>query len=191
MKTLNINKKENKMIAFFKKNSKVLIVLAVLAGAGLIVRSIVVSQAKSSGDVKAAIASKQVSKEYEFNGRNAQGYLVDQKIKLRFDTVQKQEEVLIKGNRATARNEKVFLIFDVSLQNEGANVVYLNPLDLVRLVEGDGSKLAPQVHQGNIEIRPQSTKKSNLGFIVDQNRKDFTIQIGELDGEKTTFKVQL
>ncbi|NTV30487.1 DUF4352 domain-containing protein [candidate division WWE3 bacterium] len=163
--------------------------IIVVVGMGIGIRSYFISKSKTN-DAEGVIASKTLNKEYNFIARDAQGYFTDANINLKITTVQKQEEVLVKGNRATARNGKAFLIFEVSLKNDSNQVLYLNPLDLVRLVESDGGKVAPQVHQGNVEVRPQSTKKSNFGFIVEHDAKDFAIQIGELDGNKDNLSVK-
>lgn len=132
----------------------------------------------------------ELKQSYTFKGRDAQGVRGDIDLTLNFLSARKQPEVLIRGQRARARNKKTFLVFEVSLTNNSSQVLYLDLQDLVRWVEDKETKIAPQIHQGNLEIRPQSTKKSNLGFVVPQERKDFTFQVGELDGQKQTFTVK-
>lgn len=163
---------------FMKKlltNHKLLVVslagLIVLGGA---VKSVFLSDSRAKVQ-----AQTELSQTYTFNN-----------LTLTFTQASKQPEVLIKGKRAYARNEKTFLILDFNLTNTTSAPLFLNLEDRVRWIESEQVHIAPQVEQGDLEVRPQSTKRSNVGFVVPEGQKEFTIQVGELNGEKQTFEVE-
>jgi len=177
---------------FLWQHKKWVVLVAVVLVAGFFVRSRFAASAESgSGEVAGAEAEHMVGQAFFFQGRSAEGLLTDQSLELEFVNVAKQEEVLIRGQRAQAKNGKVFLVFEIALRNNTDQVLYLDPVDLVRWIETEKDYVAPQVSQGNLEVRPQSTKKSNLGFVVPDAQKDFSLQVGELDGEKSTFEIEL
>lgn len=179
---------------FLWQRKKWVMLVAVVLVAGLFVRSRLVAIADSGGDdgsVAGAETTNLVNQVFSFQGRSAEGIVTDQPLELEFVNVAKQEEVLIRGQRAQAKNGKVFLVFEIALRNDTGSILYLDPVDLVRWIETDRDYIAPQVSQGNLEVRPQSTKKSNLGFVVPDGQKKFSFQVGELEGEKENFEVEL
>lgn len=91
--------------------------------------------------------------------------------------------LLVQGKRARTREGKTFLIINMEVENQFAVPLYTFPVDLLRLVREDGKKIAPSVHQGTVEVRPISTKKSNVGFVVDPGDKDFKVEVGELSAD--------
>ena len=97
--------------------------------------------------------------------------------------------LLIQGKRARTREGKTFLIINMEVENEFQVPLYIFPVDLLRLVREDGKKIAPSVHQGTVEIRPISTKKSNVGFVINPDEKNFKLEIGELSGEKQLLEI--
>ncbi len=97
--------------------------------------------------------------------------------------------LLIQGKRATTREGKTFLIINMEVENEFAVPLYIFPVDLLRLVREDGKKIAPSVHQGSVEVRPVSTKKSNVGFVIDPSDRDFRIEIGELSKDTQILEI--
>ncbi len=97
--------------------------------------------------------------------------------------------LLVQGKRARTREGKTFLILNMEVENEFQVPLYIFPVDLLRLVRDDGKKIAPSVHQGTVEIRPISTKKSNVGFVIDPDEKSFKLEIGELSGEKQLLEI--
>ena len=97
--------------------------------------------------------------------------------------------LLVQGKRAKTREGKTFLIINMEVENTYSVPLYSFPVDIVRLVREDGKRIAPSVHQGTVEVRPISTKKSNVGFVVDPNDKDFKLEVGEVSGEKEILEI--
>jgi len=97
--------------------------------------------------------------------------------------------LLVQGQRANAREGKTFLIVNMEVENQFEVPLYIFPVDLMRLVREDGKKIAPSVHQGTVELRPVSLKKSNVGFVIDPDEKEFQIEVGDVSSEKQILEI--
>lgn len=97
--------------------------------------------------------------------------------------------LLVQGKRAKTREGKTFFIINMEVENQFSVPLYIFPVDLLRLVREDGKRIAPSVHQGTVEVRPISTKKSNVGFVIDPDDRNFQIEFGELSSEKQLLEI--
>jgi len=113
----------------------------------------------------------------------------DANLKVNLVNAEMANGLLVQGKRAKTREGKTFLIINMEVENTYAVPLYSFPVDIVRLVREDGKRIAPSVHQGTVEVRPISTKKSNVGFVVDPNDKDFKLEVGEVSGEKEILEI--
>lgn len=145
--------------------------------------------APTAGNTK-GVANVMIGKSYTFNARNDQAKIVDKRpVKLTFTNAELSKSILIKGQPATARDGKAFLIVNIDLENQYQERYYLPVNDLVRLVESDKLR-APDVHNNLVLIDPISTKSTRIGFLIDDGTKQFTLRIGELNGEKQNIDIK-
>lgn len=165
-----------------KKYLPLLLVLLLIFAVFSLVRRI--WGGKTKGEV-----TVQVNQTFEFVGRDDDGNPTEVTLPLTFLSATKQDSVNIQGQKATAKNGKVFLVLDFEAKNNTSNPLYLLPVDLIRLLQDEETRIAPSVHQGRLEVRPVSSKFSNLGFVIEEKQKDFQFEIGEIDGEKTGLTV--
>lgn len=122
-------------------------------------------------------------------GRDKDGNATENWVELTFNKAEKTKSVLIKGKSATAKDDKYFLVVYFEIRNESNRALYLLPVDLIRLVKAEGKLFAPSVHQSLVEVRPISTKVTNVGFVVEGNEKDFVLKVGEVGGRKNEIQV--
>ncbi|MBI4036908.1 hypothetical protein HY385_00605 [Candidatus Daviesbacteria bacterium] len=110
------------------------------------------------------------------------------KIKYIIDTVELRPEIVIKGQKATAVLGKTFLIINLKLQNKDNTPVAVNTRDYVRLIVNNQSQetFAADIHNDPVEIQPISTKLTRIAFPVSSSDKNFKLQVGEIEGAKTT-----
>ena len=102
-----------------------------------------------------------------------------------------RKEIVVKGQKATAVAGRIFLIFNLRLINEGQQKIQVNTRDFLRISANGGQEwLAPDIHNDPVEAQPISTKYTRLGFPVNEGQKNFQVQVGEINGEKTTFDLQ-
>ena len=120
------------------------------------------------------------------DGKNTNG-----KFPVEVTSAHKAESVLVQGQRVAARNNKEFLVLNMEISNNYNVPLYTYPVDSFRLIDVDGKKFAPTAHQGNVEVRPQSTKTSNVGFVVLTGSTRFKVEVGELNGERTILEFTL
>lgn len=125
------------------------------------------------------------------NAKTQDGKSTNGNLKIDVTGSYKAEDILIQGSRVIARNGKTFLVVNMEISNPYNQALYTHPVDSFRLIDGSGKKFAPTAHQGNVEIRPQSTKTSNVGFIVPKDQKKFKVEVGELNSEKVILEFSL
>ncbi len=123
-----------------------------------------------------------INRSMDLRAKNADGDTLVQTVNVAVTSAQLQERVLVRGNWIKAREGKLFLILNLDIKNDINATLYAVSQDWVRLIEHDDKKKAPTAHQGMVEIRPLSTKETNVGFIVDEGQKQFLLEIGSTDG---------
>ena len=131
-----------------------------------------------------------INKEFNVQARTRDKIRVsDANLKVNLVNAEMAGSLLVQGKRAKTREGKTFLIINMEVENTYAVPLYSFPIDLLRLVREDDKRIAPSVHQGTVEVRPISTKKSNVGFVVDPNEKNFKLEVGEISGEKEILEI--
>ncbi len=100
-------------------------------------------------------------------------------------------QIIIKGQRATAVVGRQFLIINLKLVNDSNKSLFLNTRNYVRVQpQGSSDKLAPEIHNDTVEIQPSSTKITRIGLPVNKEVNEFTIFIGELEGDKEEIAIK-
>lgn len=136
-----------------------------------------------------SVAKTTIGQTYQVIARDQNGNPTGNSVNLVITDAEKTKSVLIQGKRANVRNGKLFLLLNFEMDNPSNTVYYINPTDLVRYLRSDGKKFAPTVYQGILQIRPNSTKKSNIGFVVDEGEYNFKLEVGELESTKQALEV--
>ncbi len=146
------------------------------------------SSASDSTDVKAPRATVDLNKEFAFPVSK------DDKSKTIKFTIQDAkliDEIVVKGQKATAVSGRTFLILDLKIVNDMDKNLSMNTRDYVRLSvnKKDAELLAPDIHNDPVEIQAISTKYTRLGFPVNVDDKDFVLQVGEIKGDKEKIEI--
>lgn len=131
----------------------------------------------NTSDVEAAGSPIEINQQVQLRAQNEDGDILKQSFDITILNAQRQQRVLAKGQWLRARNGKVFLVITMDMKNSLPATLYAEPVDWIRLIEGD-KKIAPTAHQGMVEVRAQSTKETNVAFVVNENEKKFTLEIG-------------
>lgn len=127
-----------------------------------------------------------VDKSFEFPSFSNDGKPAEHKIKLKIDNSEKTNQVLVKDQVFTAKNNKLFLIINLELRNDSTLPLNILPGDLIRLSIGSDkdTRFAPDLHNNLVPVAPISTRVDRLGFVIPEKTKNFTLYIGEIEGEK-------
>lgn len=132
-----------------------------------------------------------VDKNFDFPALNNQGKSIyNTKIKFKITNVEKTNQVMVKDQTYTAKNNKLFLIINLEMKNDASQAVNILPGDLIRLSYNDeDNKFAPDLHNNLVPIAAISTRVDRVGFVVPDSIKGFKLYVGELEGKKETVKV--
>lgn len=144
-----------------------------------------------SGSSNAAPKVLPLKQSFNVSAKTQDGRSTNGILKVDVTGTYKTDNLLVQGTKVTARNGKQFLVLNMEITNPYNLALYTYPVDSFRLISSDGKKFAPTAHQGNVEIRPQATKTSNIGFIVPLSQKKFKVEVGALTGEKVLLDFSL
>lgn len=172
------------------RKQKIVIAIIVLILAGFLLSSNLRKASVTGAQTNKSLTTN-IDKSFDFQALNNQGKPLLTKIKMKITKSEKTNQVLVKDQTFTAKNNKVFLILNLELKNDAAQPVNILPGDLVRLTfNGDEeNKYAPDLHNNLVPVSAISTKIDRLGFVVPEEAKDFKIYIGELEGKKEVLTV--
>ncbi len=137
---------------------------------------------------EAPLATTDLNAHYNFVATDASGNPADQ-VGFLITKAEKTKQVLIQGRPANAKGDKAFLVLHIEIENASTNKLYLAPVNLLRLVDDQGKKFAPDIHSDTVEIQPISTKITRVGFVVLADQPHFLIQVGELEGDKQDLEI--
>lgn len=137
--------------------------------------------------VEDAKATKKLNKDFAFPLRDEKGDEVS-KIKYVIESAELRDEIIVKGQRATALEGRDFLVINLKITNDFKKSVALNTRDYIRLSANSNDKelLAPEIHNDPVEIQAQSTKYTRLAFAINESDKNLKLRIGEIDKENKT-----
>lgn len=131
----------------------------------------------------------QINKRFSFPVLDSQGKRVAD-ISYIITSVDKQGEIIIKGERAQAVEGRTFFIINLSLVNSSDQTIQLNTRDYVRLTVGNSKDfLASDIHNDPVIVQPISTVYTRLGFPIPSSAKQLTIHVGQLTGPKTDIPI--
>lgn len=194
---------ETKKTKNYFKNNKylpliVVLVLFIILGT-LAIRNTMQSNASpsailgSSGkvEIEGPIAEQKLNKTLIFPLRDAQGKKVSD-LKYEIQSAELRNEILVKGQKATAVEGRTFLVLNLKITNNFDKSIQLNSKDYIRLTTGNSpEKLAADIHNDPVEVQAISTKYTRLGFPINKNNSSLTLQVGEISGPKETIKLNL
>lgn len=136
-------------------------------------------------------ATQTLNKEYAFPLTDATGKEVS-KFKYTLESTELRDEIVVKGKRAVAVKGRTFFVVNLKINNSYSKTISINSRDYVRLtVNNSPDKLAADIHNDPVEIQPDSTKETRLGFPINESDKNLTLIVGELNGKKETIKLNL
>lgn len=200
--THNAAPSSKRMKRFFKKSPFIpflLVGIVVLIVAGIAVKNLTANNKSSQGvlssdtrtNVDKAVAVDQLNKTFNFPLKDATGKVVSQ-LSYEIQNAELRNTIIVKGQQATAVKGRTFLILNIKITNSFDKSVQLNTKDYIRLiVNGSTEKLAADIHNDPVDVQAISTKYTRLGFPINDNEKDLTLQVGEISGKKELIKLNL
>lgn len=149
----------------------------------------VASSASGTVSVAGPKAQQTLNKTFYFPLKDDSGQELT-KLKYEVLSAELRDEIIVKGQKATAVNGRTFLIINIKITNDYEKPVELRARDYVRLtVDGSNEKLAPEIHNDPVEVQALSTKYTRLGFTINSNANNLTLFVGEIGGKKQEIKL--
>ena len=137
------------------------------------------------------IAQETLNKSFDFPLKDSAGKTVS-KFNYEIQSAEEDNQVVIKGQVATAVQGKVFLILNLKITNSFDKDVQLNTRDYVRLIiDNSSDRLAADVHNDPVDVQAISTKFTRIGFPINADAKNLKLEVGEIDGTKQTIQLNL
>lgn len=138
------------------------------------------------------VATESLNKTFQFPLKDATGKVVSN-IQYEIQSAEMDNQVIIKGEEATAVQGKTFLVLNLQITNNYDKAVQLNTRDYIRLiVNGDTSeKLAATIHNDPVDVEPISTTFTRLGFPISTSAKSLALEVGQIDGSKKTIPLTI
>lgn len=142
-------------------------------------------------DLKGPQKTQTLNKEFLFPLKGPNGEEVS-KLKFIVEDAEVRDEIVIKGQKATAISGRSFLILNLKITNDYDKAIQINARDYIRLQTGNNDeKLAPDIHNDPVEIQAISTKFTRVGFPIDTDAKNLKLIIGEISGDKKDLNLNL
>lgn len=195
-----INKLTSRLPRFSKKKfPKIIVPIILLVSLFFIGRAVVNSvrgtdaQPVSNERVQVADALSRIdlNKTFTFPLRDATGEEVE-RFEYTIEGVELRDEIIVRGQRARAVEGRIFLTIDLKLVNSLNQPIELSSKDYIRLsVDGDESELlAPEIHNDPVEVQAISTKRTRVGYTLNEGADTYILIVGEIDGEKERIPLE-
>lgn len=148
------------------------------------------SRKASNVQLQPAKAKIPINKEFTFPIKDDLGKDVGN-IKYLIESAEKRDEILIKGQKATAIAGRTFLILNFKIENKSNHKININTRDYVRLSVNNGTEwLAPDIHNDPVEAQAIATKYTRVGFPISDTDNKLKLQAGEVNGKKTVVDLK-
>lgn len=148
----------------------------------------------SNGDNRVEIIEAKehadINREFEFPLKDSEGNEVS-KLKYMIESADLHDEIVVKGQKATAVKGRTFLILGLKITNEFDQPIEINTRDYARLIRNDNEeeKLAPDIHNDPVQVQAISTKLTRIGFPINDTDTNLMLLVGEITGDKETIEI--
>lgn len=156
------------------------------------------SNSSSSNNSSSAVSgstrgTQELNKDFSFPIGTAEKDKEAQSLKMVIEKAELVDEIVVKGQKATAVPGRTFLILSIKLTNPSEQNIKMDTRNYIRLSvnKNEGEFLAPDIHNDPVEIQAISTKYTRVGFPVNTTDTDFVLQVGEIKGEKQKIELTI
>lgn len=198
----NNSASSSKKVKKFFKNSPylpfIIVIVLVVLVAGVAINNVMKGSSGNSvlssdnrANIDKPVAEQLLNRSFDFPLRDGSGKEVS-KLKYEIQSAELRNDIIVKGQRASAVKGRTFLIVNLKITNTFDKSVQLNSKDYIRLIVGSSSeKLAADIHNDPVDVQAISTKYTRLGFPINDNEKSLILQVGEIEGPKQEIKLNL
>lgn len=178
-----------------KKILPIFILLVAILGTGIVVSQLIGKVNSKSQDVdRISVAGPKstytINKEFTFPLKDSKDKKITE-VKFTLDGAELRDEIIVKGQRATAVQGRTFLILNLKMSSSFTKGLQVNSKDYFRLTMNDkeSEMLAPDIHNDPVIIEPTSTKFTRVGWAINDSDQKLILHVGEVGGEKTKVEI--
>lgn len=170
----------------------VVIVILVILGLFFIPRLFAKSSDRPNSNSQTTVsprATHDINQTFEFPiGKNS-----DNKISFTLEKSEIIDEIVVRGQKATAVAGRTFLIVNLKITNELSQEIQMDTRDYVRVSVNGNEKelLAPDIHNDPVEIQATSTKFSRVGFPINTSDKNLVLLVGEIGKDRQKIELPI
>lgn len=139
-----------------------------------------------------AVSKIELNKSFEFPLRDADDEEVGT-FNYIIQDAELRKQIIVKGQRATAVQGRVFLILNLKITNNLTQEMELPSRAYLRVIvnNNDAELLAADIHNDPVEVLGKSTKYTRLGLAINEAdaKKTIKLLVGEIEGEKQTVEL--
>jgi hypothetical protein len=171
-------------------------IILIIVGIFIISAKLITKENSGDGstkiEAKSAISTQNINQEFSFPLKDQHGGEIGT-IKYMIEKAELRDEIIVKGQRATAAPGRAFIILSIKITNDFKQAVQVNTRDYVRLSVNNDTKelLAPEIHNDPVEVQAISTKSTKVGFPINTTDHDIILWVGELNAEKERIAITL
>lgn len=137
------------------------------------------------------LSQQSLNKSFQFPIEDTQGNEIT-KVTYTVKNADVQNDIILKGQRASAVQGKTFLVVSLKITNPSDKTIQMNTRDYIRLSANKINDFqAPDIHNDPVQIQPIATLVTRVGFSINQADKNLQLYVGEIDGSKTTIPLKL
>lgn len=116
-------------------------------------------------------------------------FKIKDNISIDISSIEVNNQVVIEGKPVKAPSNRQFLIAHFFINNKTADVVNSQPVNLFRLVDSTGRRLAPDLYDKIVTIFTNSSKESQVGFYINKTTDSYKLEIGDDTTEKSSIEI--
>lgn len=169
------------------------LLIAIVLGYKIVSRK--TSEATPPKQIESANSQKvTVNREFEFliSAINDQGQFIakkEGKIKFILSEAELKKEIKVKNETRKALEGQTYLIVRIELQNNTPDRLAIISSKYIRLIGLEDKKFSPDFHNAMVAIDPLSVRRDIVAYIVNEDSKNFSFQVGELEGDKQAIEI--
>lgn len=118
-------------------------------------------------------------------------FKIKDNISIDIGSIEVNNQVVIEGKPVKAPSNRQFLIAHFFINNKTADMVNSQPVNLFRLVDSTGRRLAPDLYDKIVTIFTNSSKESQVGFYINKTSDSYKLEIGDDTTEKSSIEINL
>lgn len=130
-----------------------------------------------------------LNKDYIFPIKDASAKKIGE-FKYTLADYQKVDEIIIKGQRATAIEGRTFLIVNIRVSHNLDRVVELDTKDYLRLSKNnETNRLSADIHNDPVEVKVNASHNTKLGFPINDSDTNLVLLVGEPEDQKDRIEL--